>query len=153
MPCPPPEPSTLFECRMCGDCCRGYGGTFINEAEMRAIAAYVALDPETFRRTRCQVSGERLVLAQGPDGRCVFWERLCTIHAVKPAMCRAWPFIAAILKDVDNWERMASVCPGMRRGAPPGQVLACVRRELARRRGAGRRCNGSLPGKPIGDGA
>jgi len=120
---------------MCGDCCQGYGGTFIDEEEMRAIAAYVGLDAETFRRSRCQVSGGRLVLAQGEDGRCLFWDRLCTIHAVKPAMCRAWPFIDAILKDVANWEQMASVCPGMRRGASPEEVLHHVRQERERRPG------------------
>ena len=33
------KPDDIFKCRRCGDCCQGYGGTFISETEIREIAA------------------------------------------------------------------------------------------------------------------
>ena len=66
----------------------------------------------------CRLSGGRPLLAQGPDGYCIFWKKLCTIHPVKPRMCRRWPFIESILVDPANWLAMAGSCPGMATGIP-----------------------------------
>lgn len=115
---------------MCGDCCRGYGGAYVTPEDVRAIAGYIGEDPGTFLNRYCQMSGSRPVLAQGPDGRCVFWDELCTIHPVKPRMCRQWPFIRAILVDVVNWRSMADACPGMRTDIPDETILRVVRRKL-----------------------
>ena len=30
----------LFTCTQCGDCCRGYGGTYVTDADIRRIAAF-----------------------------------------------------------------------------------------------------------------
>ena len=118
----------IFTCRQCGDCCRGYGGTYISREEMRSIAEYVGEDPDRFEEKYCVDSGGRAVLAQQENGFCVFWrERMCAIHPVKPGMCRAWPFIRSLLVDPGNWEKMASVCPGMRKGVPADVILRCVR--------------------------
>jgi hypothetical protein len=126
------EADDLFECRMCGDCCRGYGGAYVTSEDVRAIAGYVGEAPETFVNRYCQMSGSRPVLAEGPDGRCVFWDGICTIHPVKPRMCRQWPFIRAILVDVINWRSMADSCPGMRTDVSDETILRVVRRKLAR---------------------
>ncbi len=124
-------PDDLFECQMCGECCRGYGGAYVGPGDVRAIAEFIGEDPETFRDRYCQLSGSRPLLAQGGDGRCVFWDHLCTIHPVKPRMCRQWPFIRAILVDVRNWRTMADSCPGIRADAPEEAVLRVVREKLA----------------------
>jgi Fe-S-cluster containining protein len=120
----------IFECRRCGDCCRGYGGTVVADADIRAIAAYLEMTPERFRSTYCVLSGSRPVLGQQPNGYCVFWDRLCTIHPVKPRMCRAWPFIQSVLVDVFNWRIMAGMCPGIRTDVSDERVIACVKRKL-----------------------
>ena len=57
-----------------------------------------------------------------------FWDRICTIHPVKPQMCRRWPFIESVLRDVANWRIMASMCPGMMAEAPGSRVEECVRK-------------------------
>ena len=118
----------LFDCQMCGDCCRGYGGTYVSDEDIVAIADYVGMEPERFRETCCRMSGDRPVLAQGDSGYCLFWDRLCTIHPVKPAMCRAWPYIASVLVDVQNWHSMATCCPGMRTDLPDEVIRDRVRR-------------------------
>jgi Fe-S-cluster containining protein len=117
----------IFSCRQCGDCCQGYGGTYVSRADVAAIAAYIGMDADRFEKTYCTASGDGSVLVQQENGFCIFWkDRVCSIHAVKPRMCREWPFIRSVLVDPDNWEKMASMCPGIRKGVPPDVVKKCV---------------------------
>lgn len=118
--------SDLFTCRHCGYCCKGYGGTYITESEINNICRYLGLKPKKFIRHYCQMSGDRHVIAQGLDGYCIFWNKLCTIHAVKPRMCKDWPFIESILVDAKNWQTMAAFCPGMRADFSDHQIQGCV---------------------------
>ena len=114
MPSKPIKPPTLFKCLKCGDCCKGYGGTYVTDQDIEAISGFIGSDPGRFVARYCQSSGNRPVLAQRSDGYCIFWDGLCKIHAVKPLMCRRWPFIDSLLVDLNNWQIMADSCPGMR---------------------------------------
>ena len=38
----------IFECRQCGDCCKGFGGTYVTKQNIVDIAAYKNYDPEKF---------------------------------------------------------------------------------------------------------
>ena len=124
------KPSDIFICKKCGDCCKGYGGTFLTDKDIKAIAGYIDTDPKLFVADFCRISGGKPVLAQGKDGFCIFWNKLCTIHPVKPRMCREWPFIKSLLVDINNWHIMAGSCPGIRDDVPDSLVKECVRREL-----------------------
>ena len=128
MPSRTNKSEAIFECRQCGDCCRGYGGTFVSKRDIDAIASFIGTNPESFVANYCRLSGKRPLLTQKDDGYCIFWDRICTIHPVKPQMCRRWPFIESVLKDVANWRIMASMCPGMRAEAPESRVKECVRK-------------------------
>ncbi len=126
-------PEDIFACRRCGDCCRGYGGTYLTEADMAAISSYVGVDRAVFKGRYCVMSGGRPVIRQAENGYCVFWDGgLCAIHPVKPRMCRQWPFLESVLVDVSNWKAMASCCPGMRTDLPDEIILAGVRAYLER---------------------
>ncbi|MDM8526327.1 YkgJ family cysteine cluster protein [Desulfococcaceae bacterium HSG8] len=125
------EPSDIFTCKQCGDCCMGYGGTFVTAEDIRAIAAYIKTAPRDFVSDYCRMSGDRPVLAQGENGYCIFWNEVCTVHPVKPRMCRLWPFIESVLTDVTNWHIMAESCPGIRTDVPDDAVRECVKKELA----------------------
>ena len=35
----------LFACRQCGECCKGYGGTYVSRIDVDAISAYLGVDP------------------------------------------------------------------------------------------------------------
>ena len=123
----------LFECIQCGECCKGFGGTYVSPGDIEALAGYLEISAETVRETYCAPSGSRLVLAQGADGYCIFCkDKRCSIHPVKPRMCRAWPFIEGVLADVANWDAMAASCPGMKTGHPPEKILSCTAAALAR---------------------
>lgn len=124
----------IFHCKQCGDCCLGYGGTYVTETDIAAIARHIGTDPETFVRDFCRMSGRRPVLAQKKNGYCIFFDELCTIHPVKPAMCRAWPFIEAVLTAPENWEIMAGSCPGIRTDISNQDLLRIVKAEIARRK-------------------
>ena len=122
--------SDIFKCRQCGECCKGYGGTFVTEKEIKAIVDYLNIDPEHFVEKYCQVSGGKPVLAQDRNAYCVFWDGLCTIHPVKPRMCKNWPFIKSVLVDINNWHNMAALCPGIRTDFPDSAIKECIRKEL-----------------------
>jgi len=126
------EPADIFQCKRCGDCCRGFGGTYVSADEIRAIAAHLRMDPQEFIARHCQPSGGKLVVAQGAGGYCTFWDGACSIHPVKPRMCRLWPFIESVLIDVRNWQIMAGMCPGIRCDVPDRVVRECVRAEIKR---------------------
>ena len=133
-----PTPDALFECRMCGDCCRGYGGTYVSTSDIQAIAAYLHIDPADFKKKYCRMSGSRYVIAQSNGGYCIFWDQLCRIHPVKPRMCKNWPYIEAVLIDVANWRIMGASCPGIRTDIPDEVIRDTIARLVRARREARR---------------
>ena len=128
-------PDDIFSCQRCGDCCKGYGGTHLTPFDMDRISCYLKMKPERFLHDVCQMSGGKPVIAQAENGYCKLWDQQCTIHAVKPRMCRRWPFIESILVDAGNWHAMAAGCPGMRVDISNDQILKCVRDAIQRENG------------------
>ena len=124
-----PEDSA-FACKQCGECCIGYGGTFITDQDIERISAYIGTDPHGFVEQFCCLSGDKPVLTQQDDGHCVFWDKVCTIHPVKPQMCRKWPYIESLLIDFGNWNIMASMCPGMKKDVSSRIVKAWVKKTI-----------------------
>ena len=45
----------------------------------------------------------------------------CSVHPVKPAQCRAFPFWSELLEDREAWADAKSYCPGM--DAPAGRLF------------------------------
>ena len=124
----------IFECQLCGDCCNGFGGTYVTQQDIINISTYINFDPEKFISRYCDKSGKRNVLTLGKDGYCIFFDtgRQCTIHPVKPYMCKAWPFIQTIIKYPENWNAMANSCPGMKKNIPHKDLQKIVSREKKR---------------------
>jgi len=122
--------SDLFQCTNCGECCKGYGGTYVTDRDIKAISDYTNTDQKEFVEKYCRMSGKKPLLVQGENGYCIFWDKTCTIHPVKPKMCKKWPFIESILIDISNWDLMAGSCPGMRNDFQDMEVEKCVTEEL-----------------------
>jgi hypothetical protein len=131
MPSDQKDGDALFECCLCGDCCKGYGGTYVTREDIEAISRYIGTDSRKFVAEYCQMSGKKPVLAQRMDGYCIFWDKLCTIHPVKPQMCRRWPFLKSVLVDSANWQIMANSCPGIHTDVPVGILERCVKKILS----------------------
>jgi Fe-S-cluster containining protein len=122
--------AALFKCRQCGACCKGYGGTYLSNRDTSRIARFIGSDPQKFVDQYCRLSGNRPVLAQREDGYCIFWDRLCTIHPVKPLMCRKWPFLESILIDPANWLIMADSCPGIQTDVAAEALVKIVKQMI-----------------------
>ncbi len=122
-----PKPADFFQCQKCGECCKGYGGVFVNEQEIKHISRYLNMDAESFLTDYCQWSGGRPLIRTAESGYCVFWDKVCTIHPVKPRMCKIWPFIDSILVDTSNWAIIKSVCPGIRDNGNLHDLVKCVK--------------------------
>jgi len=124
----------IFDCQQCGECCKGFGGTYISPEDIQAIADYIKIPSKKFLSQYCRPSGSKTVIAQGEDDYCIFCkDKICTIHPVKPRMCRQWPFIQSVLKDVSNWRAMAGSCPGMRTDVSDELITICVSQEIEKR--------------------
>jgi hypothetical protein len=106
--------SEFFVCSQCGDCCSGHGGTYVDENKIKEIAEFLKISTKELKKKYlCLSSTGKYMIASGKDGKCVFFDKNCTIHPVKPRMCREWPFIPAVIKVPGNWELMAEACPGI----------------------------------------
>jgi uncharacterized protein len=102
-----------FVCRMCGDCCRGSGGIVITEQEAERISTHLELDLQPFLdRFTVTRGGKRQIASH--EGVCVFLGRNgCTVHSVKPDVCRAWPFFRGNLIDESSWSLSQDSCQGI----------------------------------------
>jgi hypothetical protein len=84
----------FWECQRCTACCRWPGQVRLTDAEISRLAAYLGLGEFDFiqRFTRLRTDRRGLVLAEKPDGACVFLEgRDCRVQPVKPQQCRDFP--------------------------------------------------------------
>ena len=106
---------SVFQCQQCGDCCAGRGGIFVRPHEVAEMAAFLEMDEPEFRRRYLESSslGTRLAIK---NGVCVFLmdDNRCRVHAVKPFICRQWPFLPALLADADEFEAAKCACPGLK---------------------------------------
>jgi len=122
----------IFHCQQCGECCTGYGGTYITPKDIDAIADFLKTDANEFVENYCQISSDKPVLKVGDNGKCLFFDDKvqCTIHPVKPRMCKAWPFIKNVIKAPGNWEIMSGACPGIKTGFDIEDIKRCVQEEI-----------------------
>jgi uncharacterized protein len=108
------EKLPVFQCQQCGDCCAGRGGIMVTPDEVKAMAALLGLPAAEFKQRFVEDSalGPRLTVT---GGVCVFLRPggICRVHAVKPFICRQWPFLPAILMDPDELENAKTACPGL----------------------------------------
>lgn len=108
-----------FSCRRCGACCTGAPGyVWLAEAEIRALAAALALEPREFLARHARRVGQAWSLREEGNGRCVLFEpgRGCCAYEARPAQCRNWPFWPRVVATPESWQREAAECPGMNAG-------------------------------------
>jgi uncharacterized protein len=118
-----------YKCRACGVCCKGYGGIFITRGEMETIAGWLGVPPKEFFDRYCEMLNGKISIKTGKNDYCVFWkDKLCSIHEVKPAPCRKWPFFDNIVAIKDNWEIAKNNCPGFRPDSTYEEFLEDARR-------------------------
>lgn len=106
----------VFECKMCGKCCKGKGGIYLSESEILKISEYLNVGTDEFKSSYCENINGKLRLIQGKKGYCIFYHprKQCLIHRVKPYICSLWPFFQANIKDEQSFYIAKLACPGIR---------------------------------------
>lgn len=106
-----------FNCKMCGECCYGVGGIFMESDEQKRIAEYLGLKLEDFLKDYTEKRNGRIYAGVGSDNFCIFFKNKtgCTIHPVKPARCELWPYFPANVSDRETWDVAKLACRGINR--------------------------------------
>jgi Fe-S-cluster containining protein len=109
-----------FDCKMCGLCCFGEGGIFLQGDDVKKISQHLKVPPEAFVEQYCVDHNGRLYVGTDASGWCLFYvvDQGCAIHPVKPEPCRLWPFFSANVKDRDTWKAAQEACPGINPDCP-----------------------------------
>ena len=124
-----------FDCRRCGQCCRGSGGIVTSDGDLQRLCRHLHLSPAAFEKAWGERHGNKLHIRAGENGFCVFFRegRGCAVHEAKPDICRAWPYFRGNLLDEGSLELSNQFCPGIPASLSHAdfvrQGLACLERE------------------------
>ncbi|HEX8312248.1 MAG TPA: YkgJ family cysteine cluster protein [Chthoniobacteraceae bacterium] len=83
-----------YQCQRCTACCRWPGFVKIGDAEIAALAGFLAVSEDEFIQgyTRLRPQRDGLALIDKPNGECVFLEgNDCVVQTVKPVQCSGFP--------------------------------------------------------------
>ena len=107
-----------FECqRGCTNCCEQQGFVYLTEGDLVRIAAFLGMRPAAFERAHVYRTKHLRRLRVPRHAQCTFLrEGGCSIHAVKPVQCRAFPFWPELVDDKREWRKTAGYCPGIGKG-------------------------------------
>ena len=147
------DESGIFNCTVCGECCRGDQKVWLNPADLKRLAAHLGLPGEgelEYKRIIIEEAGQhgirrpRLRFKPSPAGlQCPFlvndldengrlWGK-CSLHetGAKPLVCRLAPLARTVdlQKGEEEWREVPPVigCPGWPAGREPpptGRPLA-----------------------------
>jgi uncharacterized protein len=107
-----------FECQAgCTECCRRKGFVYLAEEDVRRIAAFLGIAIDEFERSCLYRTKHQRRLRTLRGTSCRFLEPGgCSIHPVKPAQCRIFPFWPELVEDKREWLKTAAWCPGIGKG-------------------------------------
>lgn len=106
-----------FECQRCGACCTGEPGfVLIDKREIMQIAKYRSQEASCFIDTFLYPFRTGYSIREHADGRCIFYQEVCTIYPVRPIQCRTFPFWFENLRSLKKWRRVTRECPGIDKG-------------------------------------
>ncbi len=116
----------IFECKMCGECCKGKGGIYLESFEIERISKYLSVSTESFIIDYCEEVNGKKRLKISEKGCCVFFDEVqkCKVHSVKPEICKLWPFFKANVEDETSFYIAKLSCPGINK--------SCTHREFVR---------------------
>lgn len=105
----------VFNCKQCGQCCKGRGGIVLSDKDLVRLAAFLKCSAQDVINSYGEYSNGKLKIRTGEDGSCVFFSPVssCTVHEGKPDICRAWPFFRGNLLDELSLAMARDFCPGI----------------------------------------
>jgi len=125
-----------FQCqRGCIRCCEQSGHVYLNRDDIARLAAHLGIARTEFQRRYVCGPPSRPRLRKPRGRQCPFLDTGgCSVHAVKPLQCSAFPFWPELMSSSAERRRVAVYCPGMNRG--PLVNLTSARRTATRVRKA-----------------
>ena len=107
-----------FECQPgCTNCCTQKGFVYLTEPDLKRIAKYLGMPAADFERRYVYRTTRQLRLRVPRQVQCHFLrDGGCSIHPVKPAQCRIFPFWPELVDDKREWRKTAAWCPGIGKG-------------------------------------
>ena len=107
-----------FECQPgCTNCCTQKGFVYLTEGDVERIAKFLEISKLTFERRYVYRTARQIRLRVPREVQCHFLrEGGCSIHPVKPAQCRIFPFWPELVDDKREWRKTGAWCPGIGKG-------------------------------------
>ena len=107
-----------FECQPgCTNCCTQKGFVYLTEADLARIAQFLSMPAPEFERRYVYRTTRQLRLRVPRQVQCHFLrDGGCSIHSVKPAQCRIFPFWPELVESRKEWEKTGEWCPGIGKG-------------------------------------
>jgi Fe-S-cluster containining protein len=107
-----------FECqRGCTACCTQKGFVYLTQGDAERISGALGMTLEEFDRRYVYRTRNLRRLRAAREVRCPFLRPDgCSIHEVKPAQCRLFPFWPELVDDKRAWRKTAVWCPGIGKG-------------------------------------
>ena len=109
------DPSMVFECRMCGECCQGKGGIVVGPRDLPRLCAHLHMESKNFVAAYGYQQDGKIKIRTGPDNYCIFFlpGAGCSVHEAKPDICRAWPYFRGNMMDEASLIMAKESCPGI----------------------------------------
>ena len=108
-----------FECqRGCTKCCEISGYVYLTEDDLTRISAHLKMSPADFTvQFVYKTKHLRRLRKPGKGDQCRFLkDGGCSIHSVKPAQWRLYPFWPEFVEYRELWDDEATRCPGIGKG-------------------------------------
>ena len=112
------EDGLRFSCTRCGNCCRGPGYVWVDDAEVELLACHFELSYDQFCKMYTRKIGKNRSLRDQANEDCIFFDQEagCLVYDVRPIQCRTWPFWPHNLESPEDWGTTQKRCPGSGQG-------------------------------------
>jgi len=108
-----------FECiEGCTKCCKRPGYVYMTLEELKAIAEYLDSTVAVLKEKFIQ-QDDGAYYIENVDKPCTFLDQeknKCSIYAVRPTQCQAYPFWGEILMKEEYWKEEGEFCKGIGKG-------------------------------------
>jgi Fe-S-cluster containining protein len=112
-----------FGCRRCSRCCRHEPGyVFLTREDLQRLAEGLEMPQAEVLERFCRVvrvgALRRVSLRETQAYDCILWgPEGCRVYRHRPLQCRSFPFWAAHLGCLEDWESLKGQCPGVGSGS------------------------------------
>jgi len=104
-----------FDCRMCGECCRGEGGIVVGPHDLQRLCAHMHIGAGSFIDLYGYRQNGKIKIRTGPDGYCIFFlpGTGCSVPMSWPDIRRPRPFFRGNMLDAASLAMAKEFCPGI----------------------------------------